>query len=335
MASNAAALPKLDNTFGAMFIGLIIVAIMYGITCVQTYMYYTRYKNDSHIMKFLVFVLWNLDTTQLALVSQMLYHYLILNYANPVVLADIAWSFPVETIITTINDGIIRCIYAHRIWKLTRNKWATIIILMMTLTVSSLCLAIVVRMFQLKTFENLAHVRNLIIVALLSVAVIDASIASVLCHNLLQRRSGFSKRTDTQLQVLIKYAIHTALLTSIIAIVSVVAYISMPHNLIFIGSFVTLPKFFLNSLLATLNSRDDLRNGFDKSGSESVQLSKISVGASAIVSHTTPGQQDKMFDIGVVKVDREEVSSQEYQTDTFTISGLHHQDGESKRDYKV
>ncbi|KAL4247821.1 hypothetical protein ABKN59_007104 [Abortiporus biennis] len=310
------ALPKIDNSFGAVFIGYSVVAIFYGITCVQTYIYFTKFPKDGRVLKTSIFILWILDSLQLAFVAQMLYHYVIANYGNPEALNIITWSFPVETIVTTINDGIIRCIYARRIWTLTKNKWSTGLILVLTLAVSGTCLAIVAHMFQLRTFDSLPHIRPLISSAFTAVAATDTAIASLLCFNFLQRRSGF-KRTDTQLQILIKYAIHTALLTSIVAITSLITFLTMPHNLVFIAIFITLPKLFLNSLLATLNAREQLRERFE-SNIESVHLSRIPGGGSELSSDFSKREQPMMFDLGCVKVDREEVQT---DGDGYAISG--------------
>ncbi|KAL4242555.1 hypothetical protein ABKN59_011425, partial [Abortiporus biennis] len=102
------AIPKLDDTMGAAFIGMVICSIMYGVTCVQTYTYYSRYKSDSRTMRVLVFILWLLDTLQLILVAHMVYYYVVTNYFNPKALVQIVWSFPAETIVTTTGDCIIR-----------------------------------------------------------------------------------------------------------------------------------------------------------------------------------------------------------------------------------
>ncbi|KAL4247824.1 hypothetical protein ABKN59_007103 [Abortiporus biennis] len=306
-STSPTSLPKLDDTFGAVFIGFTVVAIFYGITCLQTYLYFTTFQKDGRVMKSLIFFLWIIDTVQLALVAQMLYHYLITHYGKPEQLTIIAWSFPVETTVTTISDGIIRCIYAHRIWRLTQNKWMTGLILLLTFTLS----AIVAHMFKFDTFESLSLIRPLVSFCFAAVAATDAAIASSLCYNLVKRRSGF-KRTDSQLQLLIKYAIHTALLTSIVAIVSLITFLCMPHNLIFIAMFIILPKLFLNSLLATLNAREHLRDHFDNV--ESVHLSRIPGGTSFASSVTAKNSQPMMFDIGSVKVDKEEIQTGDLDT---------------------
>ncbi|KAI0782711.1 hypothetical protein C8Q75DRAFT_493720 [Abortiporus biennis] len=308
---------NLNNTFGAVLIGLVVVAIFYGITCVQTYIYYITFPNDGPVLKSLIAFLWILDSLQLALVTHMLYHYLIKNYGNPSELGIIVWSFPTGTIITTImNDGIIRCIYARRIWTLTKNKWSTGIVLVLTLAVVAGWIATSVHVFQSKTFEGLARIRTLISVCYSGVAFTDSVIAVILCANLLSRRSGF-KKTDSQLQTLIKYAIHTALLTSIVAIASLITFLAMPHNLIYVATLITLPKLFLNSLLATLNARERLRERFDNI--ESVHLSKLPGGISVSSrSGSDPASshhqvQPMMFDIGCVKVDKEQVQTRDLE----------------------
>ncbi|EEB94471.1 hypothetical protein MPER_06707, partial [Moniliophthora perniciosa FA553] len=45
---------KVDATLGADFIGLIMASVFYGITVLQTIIYYGTYNKDTHTLKVLV-----------------------------------------------------------------------------------------------------------------------------------------------------------------------------------------------------------------------------------------------------------------------------------------
>jgi len=79
-----------------------------------------------------------------------------------------------------------------------------------------------------------------------------------LCYFLRQSRTGF-QRTDNLITTLMLYAINTGLLTSICATIAVIAFATMPVNFVWLAFFWCLGKFYVNSLLATLNSREALR----------------------------------------------------------------------------
>ncbi|CAA7262231.1 unnamed protein product [Cyclocybe aegerita] len=64
-------IPALDNSFGAIFIGMVIAGGLWGITTAQTYWYYTTYPKDPLGWKLLVAVVWALDTVHQALISSL------------------------------------------------------------------------------------------------------------------------------------------------------------------------------------------------------------------------------------------------------------------------
>ncbi|KAG1751872.1 hypothetical protein EDB19DRAFT_1674294 [Suillus lakei] len=48
----------IQDTFGAGFIGGMVAAILYGITTLQTYLYYVYYPRDTNGLKVLVAFIW-------------------------------------------------------------------------------------------------------------------------------------------------------------------------------------------------------------------------------------------------------------------------------------
>ncbi|KAF8194240.1 hypothetical protein BJ912DRAFT_959910, partial [Pholiota molesta] len=83
---------SLDSTYGAAFIGLVASAVLYGVTLLQTFLYYKQYPNDSLITKSIVFLLWILDTVHLILCTIAIYTYLVRNFHNPSALGRSTWS---------------------------------------------------------------------------------------------------------------------------------------------------------------------------------------------------------------------------------------------------
>ncbi|GAW07567.1 hypothetical protein LENED_009570 [Lentinula edodes] len=53
----------LDNTMGAMLVGIIVSAVLYGISLVQTLFYFNRYRNDAWYLKSLVAITVLFDTS--------------------------------------------------------------------------------------------------------------------------------------------------------------------------------------------------------------------------------------------------------------------------------
>ncbi|KAI6006965.1 hypothetical protein EDD15DRAFT_2514796 [Pisolithus albus] len=82
----------LTNTWGASFIGGIVTAVLYGITTLQTYLYFMNYPNDDVPTKLFVAAIWVLDTTHVTLMCHALYYYLVSSYGVTTSLAYGVWS---------------------------------------------------------------------------------------------------------------------------------------------------------------------------------------------------------------------------------------------------
>ncbi|KAI6158499.1 hypothetical protein EDD17DRAFT_1621543 [Pisolithus thermaeus] len=79
--------------FGCALIAGLISAMLYGITILQTYLYYMTYcSEDASIVKSLVAATCILDTLHVSFTCHMLYYYLITNYGVPTSLEYIADS---------------------------------------------------------------------------------------------------------------------------------------------------------------------------------------------------------------------------------------------------
>ncbi|EGO22087.1 hypothetical protein SERLADRAFT_409723 [Serpula lacrymans var. lacrymans S7.9] len=129
-------LPSLNDSFGAFYIGLLLAAILYGFTNLQLALYLqTQWKQDPVVYRIMtnlkVVLLWLLDTIHVACISHMLYYHLITNFANPLALLVIVWSFKAQIVITPLFTGqALRdtSLYAHRLWILGKG-WNRILCL--------------------------------------------------------------------------------------------------------------------------------------------------------------------------------------------------------------
>ncbi|KAK0470107.1 uncharacterized protein EV420DRAFT_1634532 [Desarmillaria tabescens] len=129
------ALPAFDNTLGALYIGSIIATALYGVICLQTFLYITsnRTRSDSWRMKLLVSVLFRsgLDTAHQCLMLAGMYRFLITDYANPAALPT-GGSRSGEAL-TTYEEGIIgvcsillvQLFFCWRIWTFSASSLHT------------------------------------------------------------------------------------------------------------------------------------------------------------------------------------------------------------------
>ncbi|KAJ3810351.1 hypothetical protein EV368DRAFT_80685 [Lentinula lateritia] len=151
----------LDNTMGAMFIGVLFAAVLYGgewitnnhnkiaegfssdllllAACIQTWYYYIHQK-DRWPLRFLVRLAYEffvspfmrvlqvaavmiVDTLHQALIAHTVYTYLITNFGNAPELLNTVWSLLAEVLV----NGFTAVFLAHRVWQLSNgNIWISV-----------------------------------------------------------------------------------------------------------------------------------------------------------------------------------------------------------------
>jgi len=112
----------LNKTLGALLLGNIVASILYGITSLQAFLYYKDSQQDGLSFRLLIAFLWLLDSLHTIFVTHGSYHYLIVEYMNPAALSSPTWSILSLVIMTCISDSIVRCIFARRVWRLSRRN---------------------------------------------------------------------------------------------------------------------------------------------------------------------------------------------------------------------
>ncbi|KAF5391194.1 hypothetical protein D9757_003147 [Collybiopsis confluens] len=118
----------IDNTMGAMFIGVLIAGILYGgkyftwmrtfsgapnciafhvAACIQAWYYYMHQK-DRWPLRAVVGAVMICDTLHQALIAHTVYHYLVSNYANPPELANTVWSLLAEVLVNAVTTVLVQ-----------------------------------------------------------------------------------------------------------------------------------------------------------------------------------------------------------------------------------
>ncbi|KAJ7118080.1 hypothetical protein C8R44DRAFT_790258 [Mycena epipterygia] len=103
----------LGNTLGALFLGVIFSAILFGVSSLQVYYYYHYYPHDTLLHKCSVALLWVLDATHLALMIFSTYHYGVLGFG------DVAGLGVLHTAINVVIILLVQSLYAYRVWLLS------------------------------------------------------------------------------------------------------------------------------------------------------------------------------------------------------------------------
>ncbi|KII84161.1 hypothetical protein PLICRDRAFT_179836 [Plicaturopsis crispa FD-325 SS-3] len=269
----------LDNTLGACLIGVIASAVLYGVTLVQSFFYFTHYPKDVWILKVLVSVTVVCDTAHLCMISHTVYHYLVRGFDDREGLQKMVWSVLLEALFTGVTGALVQTFFVHRIWRLSKkNIFVSITILILVLSCASCGTAWVVISLQMHTFEDLLRLNPLTLSINAITAAADVIIAASLVFLLTKSRTGF-KRSDTIITRLVVFTVNTGLLTSVCAISSLIAIVASPDTLIYATFYFCIGRLYANSLLATLNARKSIRGEGGYSDSD-MSLKAVAKGSS-------------------------------------------------------
>ncbi|TDL20307.1 hypothetical protein BD410DRAFT_377107 [Rickenella mellea] len=266
---------RFDTTLGALLIGALACASLYGITLIQTVIYFQRYPKDTPYLKTMVVVLWALDTFDYYLTSHGIYWYTVTNFANPLAAARPAWSLFIHVAVTSISNFIVRSLFTRRVWKLSNgNILLTVAIVVISTADLTIGLLITAKAYPVKSLLGLRPLVPLFYANFASGVLADLHVAISLCYFLWKSKTGF-RRTDSLIATLVIYTVNTGMITALDASAGLITYAVMPYNEIFVAFYLVLSKLYLNSYLASLNARDALRGALENDGILSVHLSNI------------------------------------------------------------
>jgi len=184
--------PTLDNTWGAALIGLIASSIIYGITTLQLYIYYTHYPNDTRELKLLAWSVWIIDTASLVVVCNGMYGYLVSDMTHPERRLLVNRSLDVDPALMGLLSFLTHSYLGLRVWKVCqRNFWLGCVLLVLILASLSISIAVSVVSFRFELWLEKSELKWLGLAGTILVVALDTIVASVLCvYLLLQKIDG-------------------------------------------------------------------------------------------------------------------------------------------------
>ncbi|KAF8625134.1 hypothetical protein AX17_006913 [Amanita inopinata Kibby_2008] len=262
----------LHSTMGAMFVGVLVSAVLHGITLVQAFYYFTLYPKDAWFLKTLVTVLVVFDATHLSFITHTIYHYLVSNYYDHQALQRLIWSVLMEALFTGLNGAFVQCFYTLRVWRLSHKNYFLSGIILCLIVANAGCGTVwVILSMRMQTFTEVLQITPLTITINAVSTTIDVLIAVSLCILLHRSRTGF-KKSDNMINRLMLFVVNTGVLTSICAISSLICLVVSPRTLIYASFYFCIGRLYTNSFLATLNARKSIAETVDDHGHMLVSL---------------------------------------------------------------
>ncbi|KAJ3483958.1 hypothetical protein NLI96_g5961 [Meripilus lineatus] len=300
----------IHNTLGSLLLGNLAAGMFFGITIVQTHLFYVRGQQDHLAIKVLVSPLAALqhlrlisiegflalvrssfetdaidcnetslsriiDAFHLIAMSHSIYGFAVTNFGKYSALLFPDWGILAMVATGGISDAIVRGIYTFRIWRLGGNVWLVTLITMASLFVLGNVFAFIVEAKMLKDMISIARVSWILYLGFVAPAIADVFITLTLIVTLKHRRTGL-EHTDSIIDALIYYSVQSGALTCILALICLVTHILKPYTYMSFGVYFLMPKVYLNALLATLNARKGLRSSRGRSRGRELVLMAFS-----------------------------------------------------------
>ncbi|XP_006458725.1 hypothetical protein AGABI2DRAFT_134390 [Agaricus bisporus var. bisporus H97] len=248
------------GTYGALFLGGFFASILSGLVALQVLVYFKLYNNDARHLKALVLIIWVLDMFHTALVLAGLWDYLIKNFGLSDRIDTIPWTLSGTVAVTGILTCIVHFFYSGRIFKLSRQNYY-IAVPICTLAVCRLVSASATTAEMVLTgsfHEFRSKFYWLFTLGLGLSSVVDIIITCSL-FVLLQTSRTTNFDLNAIIDSLILYAFETGSLTAAGTVLSMICWLTMSNNLVFMGLHFVIAKLYANSLLVTLNTRRGMR----------------------------------------------------------------------------
>ncbi|KAF8877771.1 hypothetical protein CPB85DRAFT_1343508 [Mucidula mucida] len=262
-----------QDTFGCMFIALVIDLICYGAGFLAIMQYFRSgfWTTDTFTVRFVVISLALLSSVHVTTFIAWAYDDLILRFGAFMRLDDMPRTAISQLLAIYLVSFISQSFFVSRIWFLTKNVWVSLPIALLALLNISAGLAQTILSAEGGTFSNLVNTKVVTSIQVGATAGCDLSITIALCIIFNKKRTGM-RLTDTLLDKLILYAINRGAVTTLAAIFNLVLFVLRPEAMIFMIALLPSCQFYVLSVIASLNSRTSMREGTSTGNIVSVPL---------------------------------------------------------------
>ncbi|KIK76822.1 hypothetical protein PAXRUDRAFT_835218 [Paxillus rubicundulus Ve08.2h10] len=268
MGSVDAAGTNLGTTWGSTLAAVFVSLVLYGISILQTFIYYERYPKDTVILKSLVAFVFVLDTLHTFLISVGVWQYFVLHFGDDIFLLYTHAPLLISIVVTSAISSAVQSFFIYRIWSLTRNrfKWVFPVVLI-PFVVAQLVLGTFYTVTAMTVDTRVTAVSGPLLTRVANglngvATAVDVTITVALCTLLTMGRTGFDD-TDRMILRLIFISVNTGLSSAVFAFLSVILLVIYPNDLIFTALYYPLGTVYCNTLLASLNARSYARGGGD------------------------------------------------------------------------
>ncbi|KAF8879543.1 hypothetical protein CPB84DRAFT_1838431 [Gymnopilus junonius] len=232
----------IPRSFGALLMGGLFATLLSGFVMMQVYLYFQMYPSDLRQTKGLVLAIWALDASHTAFIWSALWSYVIDNYGDPSNINVIHWEIALTIVMTAILTFLVHIFFAHRIYMLSKKNYLLTapVAILACLRLISACVT-TAEMIHYGTFSGFrSSIKWIFTTGLALSTAVDVLITGSLFVLLHASRTGAANAGT---------------------VISMICWLVMPSNLVFMGLHFVIGKLYATSLLVTLNMRENIRRG--------------------------------------------------------------------------
>ncbi|KAH7928377.1 hypothetical protein BV22DRAFT_1030864 [Leucogyrophana mollusca] len=246
--------------YGPGFMGLIISLWLYGITFGQYVFYLCTFPLDKKALKFLVLIVFLLDSGHSYSLSAYYWLQLISWRASPASALFVPWELMMGMVFAYCVALIVQSFYAHRVWIISgHNKFLAGAVFVMAIAQFALGMTCVADTIRERTAVSLAN-------SVLTVG--SASAISIICDLIITgsiffylhpRRAGV-KRLGSPIPDLVNVSVNMGAFTCLVSLVVFLMYFIHQDPYLVGAATPIMCKSYSNSFLAVLNARKLIRD---------------------------------------------------------------------------
>nr|GAT53465.1 predicted protein [Mycena chlorophos] len=246
----------LDNTLGAIYLGVVASCILFGISTLQVYLYYHFYPNDGFLHKGSVAFIFGCDALHLGLAVASGYRYAVTQFGDQAGLTAIFWQTKLLVAINVVIILVVQSMYAYRVWVLGGYHHSVLKYLVAAVVLGGFVVGIVLAWatYSVDDFADITNISWAIYGCFSASTVIDVMLSVAMCYYL-RKSKGSVRALNSRLSTLMQYSLSCGVFTSALSVACMFAFIFMPNNLIFLSLTFVLSRLYTNSFMAMLNAR--------------------------------------------------------------------------------
>ncbi|KAH9070987.1 hypothetical protein EDB83DRAFT_2261859 [Lactarius deliciosus] len=242
--------PEVTEVAAPLLFGCLFNWTLYGVLCVQIYVYSYNFPKDPRSVKFLAYFVFVLETAQTALTGADIYYWFVTGFGNVDRLGNSHFTPINDPIMTAVSSFIVQGYFCYRIWVLM-NRWSWI---SWIIAVNAVIQAAAEIWLSITSLMAKKYVVSKTGIYLWSIPSAIADILIAVAMTLLLRRAS-SKFSNFVLIRVMRLTVETNTLTASAAVTTLVLYVTFPNELYYIYTADILGKLYSNTLLVSLNNR--------------------------------------------------------------------------------